>query len=156
MEEPQGEYFDQIAQYENNEPNIDSLLYGKRVYPEPVSGSYLKQKEDEKFKVTNIYFDFNSTELNEAGRTQIEILAIYLKKNQKNCMFTGYTDNVGTQAYNQKLSEDRAKAVIAYLIKEGIDTNRLKWSGKSFANPVQNNDSEEGRAQNRRVEIRLD
>ncbi len=156
VEEPDAKYFDQIAKYENNEPDIDSLLFGKITAPEPVSGSDMQKREDEKFKITNIYFDFNSTELNEAERTQIERLAIYLKKNQKRCYFIGYTDNKGTQAYNQKLSEDRAKAVIAYLISQGIDAQRLNWSGKSFANPIENNDSEEGRAQNRRVEIVLE
>lgn len=156
VEEPDGMYFAQIAEYENNAPNIDSLLYGKSTAPEPVSTSDMKRREDEKFKVTNIYFDFNSTELTEPEQTQLEILAIYLKKNQKRCTFIGYTDNVGSQTYNQKLSEDRAKTVIAYLVKQGIDANRLNWSGKSFANPIEDNDSEEGRAQNRRVEIVLE
>jgi outer membrane protein OmpA-like peptidoglycan-associated protein len=156
VEEPDGKYFAQIANYENNEPNIDSLLYGKTTDPEKVSDSYLKDLADNKFKVTNIYFDFNSTELSEEEKTQVEILAIYLRKNQKRCTFIGYTDNVGSQTYNQKLSEDRAKTVIAILVKEGIAVDRLKWSGKSFANPAENNNSEEGRAQNRRVEIVLE
>lgn len=155
-EEPDGKYFEQIAAYENNAPSVDSLLYGKSENTKPVTEAYLKQQEDEKFKVTNIYFDFNSTALNEEGKTQIEILAAYLKKNQKKCTFIGYTDNVGTQAYNQQLSEDRAKSVIALLVKEGIDPSRLNWSGKSYANPINSNDSEEGRAKNRRVEIILD
>lgn len=152
VEEPEGKYFDQIAQYEGNEPNIDSLLYGNLPNPDHPESS-----EEQKFKVTNIYFDFDAIDLNADGKQQLDLLAAYLKKNpSKHCSLAGYTDNKGSQTYNQKLSEDRAKEVITYLIAKGVAAENLSWSGKSFANPIENNASEEGRAQNRRVEIVLE
>lgn len=152
VEEPEGKYFDQIAQYKGNEPNIDSLLYGNSPNSNPPELS-----EEQKFKVTNIYFDFDAIDLNADGKRQLDLLAAYLKKNpSKHCSLTGYTDNKGSQTYNQKLSEDRAKEVIAFLISQGVQSEKLSWSGKSFANPIENNASEEGRAQNRRVEITLE
>jgi len=158
VEEPEAQYFEKIAEYENKVPNIDSLLYKENYVSNTVSQTTEQSKtEAEKFKVTNTYFDFNSTTLNEEAKNNLTLLADYLKRNKnKKCSMVGYTDNVGTQAFNQKLSEDRAKQVIDFLISQGVDATRLKFSGKSFANPIKDNTSEAGRAQNRRVEITLE
>ena len=67
----------------------------------------------------------------------------------------GHTDNVGGQDYNKDLSERRARAVRNYLISKGIDPGMVKSEGFGFSKPVAENDTEDGRAQNRRVEIRL-
>ena len=64
----------------------------------------------------------------------------------------GHTDNVGGQAFNQLLSERRAAAVNSYLTSGGVDAARLSSAGFGFSKPVATNDSEVGRAQNRRVE----
>jgi len=65
----------------------------------------------------------------------------------------GYTDNKGSADYNQKLSEKRAKAVMDYFVKKGIDEGRLTAKGFGISNPAASNDTPEGRAENRRVEI---
>ena len=65
----------------------------------------------------------------------------------------GYTDNVGTDESNLKLSEARAKSVCDFLQSQGIATDRLKSVGKGVADPVAPNETPEGRAKNRRVEI---
>ncbi len=158
IEEPEAQYFEKIAEYENNPPNVDSLLYRENYVSGTIPQTSEQSKtEDEKFKITNTYFDFNSTVLNEEAKKNLTLLADYLKRNKtKKCSLVGYTDNIGTQAFNQKLSEDRAKQVIDFLIAQGVDPARLKFSGKSFANPIKDNTSEAGRAQNRRVEITLD
>lgn len=65
----------------------------------------------------------------------------------------GHTDNQGTIDYNQRLSEARAKAIVEYLVKRGIDKRRLAWSGHGKSKPVADNGSAEGRRQNRRVEF---
>ena len=65
----------------------------------------------------------------------------------------GYTDNVGNGADNLKLSEDRAKAVVNYLISQGINAKRLTSQGFGESQPVADNSTEEGRALNRRTEF---
>ena len=66
----------------------------------------------------------------------------------------GHTDNTGTPSYNQLLSERRAKAVLAFLVANGIEKERLVSVGKGENSPVASNNSKEGRYQNRRVELR--
>ena len=65
----------------------------------------------------------------------------------------GHTDNVGTAAFNQQLSEDRARAVANVLISNGTPANRIAWLGRGLNQPIASNATEAGRAQNRRVEI---
>jgi outer membrane protein OmpA-like peptidoglycan-associated protein len=65
----------------------------------------------------------------------------------------GYTDSVGSEDYNQRLSERRADSVKSYLIGQGIGSTRLSASGKGESDPVAANDSASGRQQNRRVEV---
>ena len=65
----------------------------------------------------------------------------------------GHTDNTGSREINQKLSEERAQAVSNYLIGQKIDPNRITTRGLAYDAPIADNSTEEGRAQNRRVEI---
>ena len=68
-------------------------------------------------------------------------------------MFSGYTDNTGSEEYNQKLSEDRAKAVAEYAAFTGVDAERMTIIGYGESDPVADNSTATGRQQNRRVEI---
>lgn len=65
----------------------------------------------------------------------------------------GHTDNVGTAAYNQQLSEERALAVARILIRDGVSASRVTYSGRGYNEPISSNSTAAGRAQNRRVEI---
>ena len=67
----------------------------------------------------------------------------------------GHTDNKGAIEYNQRLSENRAKSVVKYLINKGIDEKRLKFKGYGELHPIDNNDTEAGRFNNRRVEFKI-
>ena len=67
----------------------------------------------------------------------------------------GHTDSVGAASYNRALSQKRAEAVRNYLIATGIEASRLKATGLGESNPIASNDTKEGRALNRRVEIRV-
>ena len=69
---------------------------------------------------------------------------------------TGYTDSVGTRAYNEALSKRRAAAVKAYLVKNGIDAQMVRVQGKAEEQPIASNENSDGRAQNRRTEIRFE
>jgi OOP family OmpA-OmpF porin len=68
----------------------------------------------------------------------------------------GHTDSVGSDAYNKKLSLRRADAVRQYLVKHGIPADRITAEGFGESSPVASNDTEDGRAQNRRVELRVE
>ena len=68
-------------------------------------------------------------------------------------LVAGHTDNVGTAAYNQQLSEQRALAVARILIREGVPSSRITYSGRGYNEPIASNATAAGRAQNRRVEI---
>jgi outer membrane protein OmpA-like peptidoglycan-associated protein len=67
----------------------------------------------------------------------------------------GHTDNTGSAEYNQKLSEQRAQTVVDYLVEKGIDSKKLKSAGYGHLKPVTENNTEEGRAKNRRTELKI-
>ncbi|MFO0760446.1 MAG: OmpA family protein [Byssovorax sp.] len=73
----------------------------------------------------------------------------------KQVSIEGHTDNQGKPDYNQKLSEDRASSVMAYLVKKGIDPGRLTSKGFGLTKPIATNDTDEGRQRNRRVEFKI-
>jgi len=107
-----------------------------------------------KITLENIFYETNSFELLEPSRIELDGLVKFLKENSSvRIQIGGHTDNVGTAAYNQKLSENRAESVYKYLISNGINPQRLQFKGFGMNNPVANNDTEEGRAKNRRTEV---
>lgn len=101
-----------------------------------------------------ILFDVNSYQLKDASKESITQLSEILKKYEDtNIMFSGYTDNTGREEYNQKLSEDRAKAVAEYAAFVGVDAKRMTIVGYGESDPIADNGTTAGRAQNRRVEV---
>lgn len=111
----------------------------------------------EGIKVTfdsGILFGFNSSKLSEESKATLTKFANTMKDmEQTDITIYGHTDNVGTEQANEKVSAKRAEAVADFLKKNGMDKDRLITKGMSFTMPVASNDTEEGRAQNRRVEI---
>lgn len=103
-----------------------------------------------------ILFDFNSSQLKSASKASLQKMAEVFKKYEKTEMtVAGHTDNVGSASYNLQLSDRRARAVTDYLVSLGVDRGRMRVMGFGFERPVASNDSEDGRAQNRRVEIHI-
>jgi outer membrane protein OmpA-like peptidoglycan-associated protein len=99
-----------------------------------------------------ILFDFDSAVVKKESYPIIdEIVDIMLVMPNLKLEIQGHTDNVGTIEYNQKLSEDRARNVMAEIVKRGIESYRLRNRGFGFMQPVTSNDSPEGRALNRRT-----
>jgi outer membrane protein OmpA-like peptidoglycan-associated protein len=107
-------------------------------------------------RVDNIFFDFDSYELKEKSFEALNLLYKFMYDNPDILVeINAYTDNVGTDKYNIKLSQNRANSVVNYLVKKGIDQARLYPTGFGKQNPVASNDTEQGRSLNRRVEFRL-
>jgi OOP family OmpA-OmpF porin len=106
-----------------------------------------------KIVIPGILFAFDKADLKDTAKTKLDDAAaqITANKNVKSVTATGYTDSTGPEAYNQGLSERRANAVKAYL--EGKGVSNVTAVGKGEADPVADNSTKEGRAQNRRVEI---
>ncbi len=105
----------------------------------------------------NIQFKPNSSELNPISYSELDKLATFLTKNQHfKVAINGHTDNgvTGTSpAALQKLSEDRAKSVVEYLVKKNINEDRLQYRGYGSTRPIADNKTPEGQAKNRRVEF---
>lgn len=103
---------------------------------------------------SGILFAVNSAELSPNAKRDIDKLAKTLKDYEgTNVIIEGHTDNTGSYELNQKLSEKRAAAVAAYAKSLGIDGSRFQSKGYSYDQPIADNSTAEGRAQNRRVEI---
>ena len=101
-------------------------------------------------------FVVGKAEVTAASLPTLDKVAVILKANPTlKAEARGYTDNQGDPAKNDALSQDRAQAVVNYLVKAGIASNRLSANGLGAANPIAPNTTEEGRAKNRRVEFTL-
>ena len=101
-------------------------------------------------------FDFDKVDIKDHGKAALDQLAQKLLAMDYEVVITlGHTDSVGSDTYNQKLSEQRAAAVRSHLIGKGVDAARIKSEGRGEKEPVASNDTAQGRAQNRRVEIEV-
>ncbi len=104
----------------------------------------------------NIFFDVDKFDLKEKSITELEKIVQFLTENpQIRVEISGHTDNTGSAAYNQQLSEKRAKSVYSYIVGKNINPSRLAWKGYGSSKPIQPNDTEEGRQQNRRIEFTI-
>ncbi|WP_099365028.1 OmpA family protein [Sphingobacterium sp. 1.A.4] len=101
-----------------------------------------------------IQFEFDSSVLKTESYATLDKLAQELKANNSNVTLDGYASAEGTEAYNMNLSNDRANAVKQYLVNAGVSASSITATGYGEANPVASNATEEGRIQNRRVEIK--
>ena len=111
---------------------------------------------NDKMTLNKVFFEYNSSKLLESSYVQLRAVGILLKENASmKIEVEGYTDNVGSNSYNQKLSENRAKAVVKFLVTEGVPKDRLTFIGYGVKNPVGNNATEKGRSMNRRTEFRV-
>ena len=103
-----------------------------------------------------VNFQTNSNVIETESLSRIQNFADYMSSHpNKSAEIAGYTDDRGSDAYNQALSQRRAKAVYKQLIKYGVDANRLTYVGYGEANPVATNSTKAGRRANRRIEANL-
>lgn len=104
----------------------------------------------------SIFFDFGRTELTDGGMTSLVEVVKALKEDPNAIIeLTGHTDGVGAQRANLQISRDRVDAVARYLVQQGVEVRRIHTVGLGKAVPVADNNTREGRAKNRRVDIRL-
>ncbi|MFX3622432.1 MAG: outer membrane protein OmpA [Limnobacter sp.] len=100
------------------------------------------------------YFDFDKATLKQGGKDRIDSEIAKLGQVDLNSVIAiGHTDSIGSDAYNQKLSERRAQAVKDYMVSKGVAADRIQIKGMGESQPVADNKTREGRAKNRRVEI---
>ena len=107
---------------------------------------------------TAALFDFDSDVLKEEGKVALHELGDSIKAKDAKVVdidIIGHTDSTGPEDYNQGLSERRAQSVADYLVTEGIDANIIDVSGQGESNPIASNDTREGRAENRRVDVNV-
>jgi outer membrane protein OmpA-like peptidoglycan-associated protein len=104
-----------------------------------------------------VQFAYNSAQILKTSDFILEAVHKILQENPRITAVSvqGYTDSKGSDAYNQRLSEQRARAVVAWLVAQGIDKRRLRAQGFGEERPIDTNDTDEGRANNRRVEFHI-
>ncbi|MDY6801236.1 MAG: OmpA family protein [Bacteroidota bacterium] len=113
-------------------------------------------KPGEKIILRNIFYATDSYELMDKSVAELDKLTKFLEDNPDlKIEISGHTDSVGTNEYNLTLSEKRAQSVVKYLINQGISIERLTYKGYGEEQPVDTNETDEGRANNRRTEIKI-
>lgn len=104
------------------------------------------------YNLNDIYFATDSYELTPESKNVIDAFIEFMNDNSTiKVEIQGHTDNVGTPAYNLTLSENRAKSVFDYIIQNGVSSERLKYKGYGQTKPIANNNTDEGKAKNRRT-----
>lgn len=137
---------------------LDVVDLSKCTFDEVVVKNFLLDKVEvgAKMVLKNIYFEFGKATLKPESYITLNNVVKLMQNNETiRVEISGHTDNVGSLKANTKLSTDRAKAVVDYLVQQGIAGNRLEYKGYAFSQPVAPNNTEDGRAQNRRVEFKI-
>ncbi|KAB2869818.1 MAG: OmpA family protein [Bacteroidales bacterium] len=133
---------------------IDSFLLVKESLLNQQNLELMKQGES--IVLTNVFFDFDKYEILKTSYPSLDLIVQYLQKNTNiHILVTGHTDNIGGLDYNQKLSEQRAKSIVDYLISKGIDEKRLQYKGYGNQHPISDDKTKQGRAKNRRIEMQI-
>ena len=127
--------------------------------PKPAPAPVVVPAAPSSEKVTfaaDAFYDFNKSTLKPEGKAKLDDLVSKMGGIALEVIIAvGHTDSVGGDAYNQKLSVQRAESVKAYLVSKGVEKNRVYTEGKGEKQPVADNKTAEGRAKNRRVEIEV-
>ena len=152
-----------LGRYALRHAVVEGLAYNSQYFskkdstlnqPKKVNVEVKKIEVGKPYQLNNILFSTNSSELNQQDKDIIEDFSEYLKINKSlKVSIEGHTDNAGNPMENQKLSEERASAVLAYLTQQGIDKSRLTSKGFGATKPKADNDTEVNMAKNRRTEF---
>ena len=141
------------------EPKADSLVeyQAKECYSIEEMKAFITLNvpiDDKRICMFDLKFEFASAVLKKESEKQLDkFVELYQNFPSMQLQINGHTDNIGSEEYNQKLSEDRANSVYKYFLKKGIPASKMTIKGFGFKYPIDTNDTEEGRAKNRRVEV---
>lgn len=137
---------DGVADYLDKCPNTPAGV--------KVDGSGCPVKDEVVLTIDRLGFAFDSAELDAKSKAALDAAVDVIKSHSAVKLdVVGYTDSTGPESYNQGLSERRAKAAVAYLVSRGVEAGQLRAVGRGEADPVASNDTRDGRARNRRVEL---
>ncbi|MCP1420705.1 MULTISPECIES: OmpA family protein [Pseudomonas] len=116
--------------------------------PEPVQAEVIT--------LSDVLFVFNQSDLTPTAKSQLDdLMSKFEDADVVSIKIVGHTDSVGSDAYNQALSERRASSVAEYLISQGVAPNKVTSEGRGESQPIADNETDEGRAKNRRVELHI-
>lgn len=137
-------------------PKPAAVAVVKKEEPKPAPKEVWKTVVTEKLiTIEGTNFDTDSAKLKPGADKKLnEVVDFATQNKDANLAITGYTDSRGSDKLNQNLSARRAESVKAYLVKKGVAADRITTKGEGAANPVADNKTREGRAKNRRVEIK--
>ena len=130
---------------------LDDLLMTPK-YQKQLSN---KSKIENEINLSNIQFNHNSSILTKGAFVSLDNIVDLLMESNYKFDIIGHTDNTGTEKRNEKLSLSRAKSVYDYFISKGIDESSMNYKGMGDSSPISNNETEEGREKNRRVEFKV-
>lgn len=134
----------------------DGVVDSKDECPDTPHGYKVDPKGCPASVTLHLHFAFDSSVIPVSDYPEVEKLAKIMKENPPaKAVIIGHTDSVGTDAYNQALSERRSKALGDKLIENSIAADRIETSGKGEKEPVASNTTAQGRAENRRIEVKL-
>ncbi len=128
----------------------------KKDAPKRLEVKLKELKEDTKLTLNDITFETNSADLNESSYLELDrVVKLMIDNPDIKIEISAHTDNAGSNSYNIRLSNRRAKSVVLYMLDSYIDSNRLISKGYGESSPLVPNDSDEHKAMNRRVELKI-
>jgi OmpA-OmpF porin, OOP family len=140
-----------------SEANYDNILSVPKGENQLLTFNYtVRVQLPQKYTLNNVFFDFNKASLTGESYKELNQLTSFMKA-QKTMVIevAGYTDNIGTDEENLKLSQERADAIRNYLLQRGVHARKIVAKGYGASDPVASNDTPEGRKLNRRTEIHI-
>ncbi|MGV3589723.1 MAG: OmpA family protein [Adhaeribacter sp.] len=148
-------YFIRLDDIAPASENITAALPSK-AEPSPSTNPAIESDKSKADLTLLVFFEVNSAQLNSQAQTTLQTLKEQLASNEKALLIQGHADDTGTETANQILSENRARAVRAFLMLQGLPETAIQIKGFGSTQPVVPNQSAQNRAKNRRVEIRIE
>ncbi|MFZ9970243.1 MAG: OmpA family protein, partial [Bacteroidia bacterium] len=141
-------YLFQSRNFQPSEQSLDSP-YTVDLYLDPIVAN-------QRLVLENIFFDTDKSNLKSESEAELQRVFDWLEQNPKlRIEISGHTDSEGSDAYNLDLSKRRAGTVARYLVEKGLNAQRIQFEGYGETQPMASNETEEGRAKNRRIEMKI-